>query len=52
MSAVSVVFALSPAQGLRYDVRPYFSCLGETLLNLHNVGNEAHDHHPAEKKAN
>ena len=26
------------AHGLEYDVRPYFSCLGETLQNLHDVG--------------
>jgi hypothetical protein len=23
---------------MRYDVRPYFSCLGETLNNLAEVG--------------
>ncbi|KAJ1450254.1 fatty acid desaturase-domain-containing protein [Pelagophyceae sp. CCMP2097] len=27
---------------LVYDVRPYFTCLGQTLFNLHQVGNEQH----------
>jgi fatty acid desaturase len=29
--------------GLTYDVRGYFSCLGETLQNLHDVGHFEHD---------
>mmetsp|Transcript_13040 Transcript_13040/g.38846 ORF Transcript_13040/g.38846 Transcript_13040/m.38846 type:complete len:429 (+) Transcript_13040:128-1414(+) len=32
------VKAFFEAHGLTYDVRPYFSCLGETLANLHEVG--------------
>jgi len=33
------VKALFEKHGLSYDVRPYFSCLFETLWNLHAVGN-------------
>jgi len=33
------VKALFEKHGLVYDVRPYFSCLGQTLWNLHAVGN-------------
>ncbi|KAJ8601548.1 hypothetical protein CTAYLR_005226 [Chrysophaeum taylorii] len=36
------VKALFEKHGLPYDVRPYFSCLGETLWNLHVVGNDSH----------
>uniref|UniRef100_A0A7S1Y1B1 Cytochrome b5 heme-binding domain-containing protein n=1 Tax=Phaeomonas parva TaxID=124430 RepID=A0A7S1Y1B1_9STRA len=32
------VRALFEKHGMRYDERPYFSCLWETLMNLHNVG--------------
>jgi fatty acid desaturase len=32
------VKALFEKHGMRYDVRPYFSCLGETLNNLAEVG--------------
>eukprot|EP00930_Biecheleria_cincta_P015863 TRINITY_DN13087_c0_g1_i1.p1 TRINITY_DN13087_c0_g1~~TRINITY_DN13087_c0_g1_i1.p1 ORF type:complete len:757 (-),score=157.16 TRINITY_DN13087_c0_g1_i1:76-2016(-) len=35
------VRALFQKHGLKYDVRGYFSCLGETLSNLHEVGNAA-----------
>jgi len=40
------VKALFHKHGLTYDVRPYFSCLYQTLSNLHAVGN----HHPAGAK--
>jgi fatty acid desaturase 2 (delta-6 desaturase) len=33
------VRALFEKHGLRYDVRGYFYCLGQTLSNLHDVGN-------------
>jgi len=33
------VRALFERNGLKYDVRPYFSCLAQTLANLHEVGN-------------
>jgi len=32
------VRALFQKHGLKYDVRGYFSCLGDTLRNLHEVG--------------
>ena len=32
------VKAFFEAHGLHYDVRPYFSCLKQTLENLHDVG--------------
>lgn len=35
------VRALFKKHGLRYDVRPYFSCLWETLGNLQEVGAKA-----------
>ena len=35
------VKALFEKHGLHYDVRPYFSCLGETLYNMHKVGQSA-----------
>ena len=35
------VAALFEKHGLRYDVRPYWSCLGETLANMHAVGHSA-----------
>ena len=31
------------AHGLVYDVRPYFSCLRQTLANLHAVGHSTKD---------
>jgi len=33
------VRTLFQKHGLKYDVRGYFSCLGDTLKNLHDVGN-------------
>ena len=39
------VRALFERNGLKYDVRPYFSCLAQTLANLHEVGNLDHHHH-------
>lgn len=35
------VRALFEKHGLVYDSRPYFTCLGQTLHNLHTVGNDA-----------
>eukprot|EP00929_Paragymnodinium_shiwhaense_P039940 TRINITY_DN208_c0_g4_i1.p1 TRINITY_DN208_c0_g4~~TRINITY_DN208_c0_g4_i1.p1 ORF type:complete len:754 (-),score=204.61 TRINITY_DN208_c0_g4_i1:235-2496(-) len=35
------VQVLFKKHGLHYDVRGYFSCLGDTLLNLHDVGQAA-----------
>eukprot|EP00730_Choanoeca_flexa_P014736 TRINITY_DN6550_c0_g1_i2.p1 TRINITY_DN6550_c0_g1~~TRINITY_DN6550_c0_g1_i2.p1 ORF type:complete len:418 (+),score=106.99 TRINITY_DN6550_c0_g1_i2:69-1322(+) len=35
------VRALFEKHGLKYDVRDYFSCLGDTLHNMHEVGNPA-----------
>ena len=35
------VKALFEKHGLEYDARGYFSCLGDTLMNLHNVGEAA-----------
>ena len=35
------VEALFKKHGLPYDVRPYFSCLGDTIWNLHDVGSHA-----------
>ena len=35
------VRALFERHGLTYDVRPYFSCLWDTLSNMHKVGQEA-----------
>jgi len=44
------VRALFERNGLKYDVRPYFSCLAQTLANLHEVGNLDHDGgHPGKK---
>eukprot|EP00928_Gymnodinium_smaydae_P063210 TRINITY_DN4686_c0_g2_i1.p1 TRINITY_DN4686_c0_g2~~TRINITY_DN4686_c0_g2_i1.p1 ORF type:complete len:253 (-),score=43.49 TRINITY_DN4686_c0_g2_i1:209-934(-) len=37
------VRALFEKHGLTYDVRGYFSCLRDTLTNLHEVGNPAVD---------
>ena len=37
------VKALFEKHGLKYDVRPYFSCLYETLANLHTVGQASSD---------
>ena len=41
------VKALFDKHDLVYDVRPYFSCLKQTLGNLHTVGNSVDDHHKA-----
>ena len=35
------VKALFEKHGLDYDARGYFSCLGDTPMNLHNVGEAA-----------
>ena len=37
------VRAFFEAHGLVYDVRPYFSCLRQTLANLHAVGHSTKD---------
>ena len=37
------VRAFFEARGLVYDVRPYFSCLRQTLANLHAVGHSTKD---------
>jgi fatty acid desaturase len=44
------VRALFEKHGLKYDVRGYFSCLGDTLKNLHEVGHSTDDDSKARKE--